>query len=127
MILSDGVDRRLEQISASLATAGAQLAAAHPGQQLARVRQEISSLGDQLQRHILHRLEREQGRLARTRAALSALSPEATLARGFSITRNGDGKVITSSLEVTVGEKLRTQLAQGEIISEVKQIKSNPE
>ena len=127
VILSDGVDRRLEQISASLATAGAQLAAAHPGQQLARVRQEISSLGDQLQRHILHRLEREQGRLARTRAALSALSPEATLARGFSITRNGDGKVITSSLEVTVGEKLRTQLAQGEIISEVKQIKSNPE
>ena len=126
-ILSDGVDRRLEQISASLATAGAQLAAAHPGQQLARVRQEISSLGDQLQRHILYRLEREQGRLARTRAALSALSPEATLARGFSITRNGEGKVITSSLEVTVGEKLRTQLAQGEIISEVKQIKSNPE
>ena len=116
-ILSESLDRRVEQISSSFAAASAQIAAAHPGQQLARVRQTLSMLGGELQSYTLHRLERDQGRIARIQAAFSALSPEATLARGFSITRNRDGKVITAANQVCVGEKISTQLAVGEIIS----------
>lgn len=125
-VLSSIMDRRMEQSTASLSTAAALLGSAHPGQQLVRNRQIMATVETQLGLQIRHRLEREIGRYARLQSALSALSPEATLARGFSITRNGDGKVITSSKEVSVGEKLLTQLAEGEIVSEVDRKKTGP-
>ncbi len=117
--LCEILERRLEQILASLATTSAQLAAAHPGQQLARARERLSALKDHLCLTTLHRLERDTGCLKRMASALSALSPEATLARGFSITRNARGKVITAADQVSTGEQLRIQLAEGEILSEV--------
>jgi len=117
--LSLCMERRMEQLTASLATAAALLASSHPGQRLASASQKLTTLRDQLERQILHRLERDQGRLSRIHSALAALSPEATLARGFSITRNAAGKVITASTQVSPGEQLRTQLAEGEILSEV--------
>ena len=44
----------------------------------------------------------------------------ATLARGFSITRTAEGKVITSASQVKSGDLILTQLAEGEIESRVK-------
>ena len=67
----------------------------------------------------MRRLERDQGRLERTQAALSALDPKATLARGFSITRDLKGRVIASASQVKPGELIRTQLAEGEVKAEV--------
>jgi exodeoxyribonuclease VII large subunit len=54
-------------------------------------------------------------------AALSALNPEATLARGFSITRNASGKVVTSAAQIKKGDRIRTQLFRGEIGSVVEE------
>ena len=118
--LSDIMERRLEQLASSLATASVRLSSAHPGRQLTQARQRLSGLGEDLQRHVQHRLERDQGRLALTQAALSALSPEATLVRGFSITRDAQGKVITSAAQVCNGDKITTRLAAGEIVAEVR-------
>ncbi len=126
-ILSDSVDRRMEQSTTRFSTAAALLGSAHPGQQLVRNRQIMATVETQLGLQTRHRLEREIGRYARIQSALAALSPEATLARGFSITRNASGKVITGADQVSIGEKIRTQLAEGEIVSGVKENKSNPE
>ena len=117
--LSTMLDRRVEQLSATLATFSAQLASVHPGQQLARVRQQLSALSDHLGTSARHRIQLDQGRLSRIQAALSALNPKATLARGFSITRTAEGKVVTSPDQVKAGDRLRTELAEGEILSEV--------
>ena len=117
--LSDLLERRLEQLSTSLATARIRFASAHPGQQLAQTRQRLSGFGGDLQSHVHHRLQQDQGRLALTQAALSALSPEATLARGFSITRDAHGKVITVANQVCPGDKITTRVAVGEIVAQV--------
>jgi exodeoxyribonuclease VII large subunit len=114
------LERRIEQTASRIATTAAQLAAAHPGQRLAATRQSLDRFWNQLERTSLHRLEREKGRWSRIEATLSALSPEATLKRGFSITRDAQGKVLTSSQQARTGDLLRTQLAEGEIQSEVK-------
>ena len=81
--------------------------------------QKFSSLREQLGTQLSRRLDRENGRVDRVSAALSALNPEATLARGFSITRNAAGKVLTSSDQVKPGDLIQTQLAQGEVGSVV--------
>lgn len=121
-ILSAILDRRMEQCTATLATAAARLAAAHPGQQLVGMKRAIESLGNQLGLQTLHRLDQDKARLSHIQATFSALSPEATLARGFSITRNAEGKVMTAAGQVKIGEQLSTQLAEGEILSEVKEL-----
>jgi exodeoxyribonuclease VII large subunit len=121
--LSSLLDRRLEQSAARIATASAQLASAHPARQIAAARQSLEAFGNEVGLKTLHRLELEEGRFARLQSALSALSPEATLKRGFSITRNADGRVLTSATQVKEGDQLRTQLAEGEIFSEVENVK----
>jgi exodeoxyribonuclease VII large subunit len=114
-ILSASIERRMEQIEASLQTAKALLASAHPGQRIAHARERIEMLGDQLGSQLAHRMERNRGRVERIRTALSALSPQATLARGFSITRDRKGRVITAAAQVKPGDLILTQLAEGEI------------
>jgi exodeoxyribonuclease VII large subunit len=119
-ILGEAIGRRLERIGASLETAAALLVSAHPGQRIAHARQRIAALGDQLGTQIVRRVERDAGRLERIRTALSALSPQATLARGFSITRDIEGHVITAASQVKPGDRILTQLAEGKIESKVK-------
>jgi len=50
-------------------------------------------------------------------ARLSAVDPERTLARGWSITRNDKGVVIRSSADLSVGDTLVTTLSDGTITS----------
>lgn len=50
-------------------------------------------------------------------ARLSAVDPERTLARGWSITRNAKGEVVRSSADVSVGDTLVTTLSDGSVTS----------
>ena len=50
-------------------------------------------------------------------ARLSAVDPERTLARGWSITRNAKGEVVRSSADVSVGDTLVTTLSSGTVTS----------
>lgn len=61
-------------------------------------------------------LQRRGARLDALAQMLDALSPQATLRRGYSITRV-DGKVVTKGDEIPAGAILTTTLADGEIIS----------
>lgn len=51
---------------------------------------------------------------------LRALNPEKVLSRGYSITRNPQGKVVSSTQDVQSGEELETKLKDGIIHSVVK-------
>ena len=57
--------------------------------------------------------------LASIEARLRALDPERTLARGWSITRTADGRVVRSPDEVAPGDALLTQVAAGTVRSTV--------
>jgi len=58
--------------------------------------------------------------LKRIEAQLRALGPHAVLERGYSITRTLDGNVLTRAKGVKTGTELETLLADGKIISVVK-------
>lgn len=62
------------------------------------------------------RLQHDQLRLRSLARSLEAVSPLATVARGYAIvTRPTDGSVVRSATEVSAGERLRAQLADGSI------------
>lgn len=102
-----------------LSTLGIQLLSSRPDQLIVAIRQQADSLSGRLEHHLQRLRERESGRLARVESTLHALSPEATLRRGFSITRDAVGTVICSASQVKKGERILTQLAEGEIGSSV--------
>ena len=55
-------------------------------------------------------------------ARLDALSPLTVLARGYSITKTDSGRALRSIADVRWGEELRTQVADGDVISVVQQV-----
>ena len=55
---------------------------------------------------------------------LNALSPLATLQRGYSISRKTDGQVLTSAEQVSIGDKVEIQLADGDLICRVEELLS---
>ena len=50
---------------------------------------------------------------------LNALSPLATLQRGYSISRKTDGEVLSSTEQVSVGDRVEIQLADGHLACRV--------
>ncbi|MDT5035587.1 MAG: exodeoxyribonuclease large subunit [Micromonosporaceae bacterium] len=76
---------------------------------------EVSSLRDRGTRTLDHRLDRAGAELAHTLARLRALSPAATLQRGYAIVQAADGAVVRSPAEVPPAGRLRIRLAGGEL------------
>jgi exodeoxyribonuclease VII large subunit len=75
---------------------------------------EIAALLQRSRRTLGHRLERAEDELGHTRARVVALSPAATLQRGYAVLQDGDGRVIRAADEVASGEELRARVAEGE-------------
>ena len=106
----------------------------HPAQRLAAHRQRLELLAHRLHgamqqglsqqprlARIEHRLRqslasqlaRKHQRLSHCQGALGALSPLATLERGYSIVRGGNGAIIRNAQQVEVGARLKLQFAAG--------------
>ncbi|UJF20066.1 exodeoxyribonuclease VII large subunit [Vibrio sp. SS-MA-C1-2] len=89
----------------------------NPQQSIQDHTKHIESLSRQLKTLISHRLEINKTNLAAQADKLNTVSPLATLARGYTITRNEQGKVINNANDVKPGEQLTTTLASGKITS----------
>ncbi|MEI6709094.1 MAG: exodeoxyribonuclease VII large subunit [Methylococcales bacterium] len=85
----------------------------------------------QRQRYLYHRLlsvieqrfKQHQQRLATASQTLHAVSPLATLNRGYALTINpNSGQIIRSSSQLKLGDIVETRLAQGSFSSEIKTI-----
>jgi exodeoxyribonuclease VII large subunit len=88
----------------------------------ARLAQWRLALGDALaglRRNASLRLKGTHGRLDGAAGRLRLLSPEQTLARGYSITTAKDGRIVRSSAGVKPGEVVRTRVADGSFTSTV--------
>ena len=64
-------------------------------------------------RACLERLAHSAQRLALAQRALDAVSPLATVKRGFAIVKRADGTVVTDAATVAVGEEIEASLARG--------------
>ncbi|MGW1163222.1 exodeoxyribonuclease VII large subunit [Streptomyces sp. NPDC002513] len=76
--------------------------------------EQIASLADRGRRTLRHLLDRADSELAHTRARVVALSPAATLQRGYAVLQKTDGHVVRSPDDVGAGEELRARVAGGE-------------
>jgi exodeoxyribonuclease VII large subunit len=80
---------------------------------------------DRLERALLERFATEQRRLDHLRQQLVAFSPEAVLARGYSITIDAEsGRVVRSTAETAVDRKLRIRLATGRLGARVEEVET---
>ena len=75
---------------------------------------EVSALTDRSRRVLRHLLDRADSELSHTRARVVALSPAATLERGYAVLQRPDGTVVRSPEDVTAAEELRARVAEGE-------------
>jgi exodeoxyribonuclease VII large subunit len=76
---------------------------------------EVTALRDRAVRSLDHRLRRADDELRHTVARLRALSPAATLQRGYAIVQRADGHVVRAAGEVKIDDVLRLRLAEGEL------------
>jgi exodeoxyribonuclease VII large subunit len=77
--------------------------------------------------HSSYRLERAALRLDSSEAVVRALDPRRVLERGYSITRDADGRVVRGSDAVRAGELLETELATGRVTSRVETVEDATE
>ena len=91
----------------------------HPAERLRRYRELLTQLSARLGFSFLQSARACEARLARLRASLDGLDPAAVLGRGYSMTYNSAGELLRDAAQARPGERLRTQLARGELDSAV--------
>jgi exodeoxyribonuclease VII large subunit len=92
----------------------------HPEALLKQRTVQVSALRQRLHSSFSHQLQQRVMRLKKAGSSLNALSPLATLDRGYSILRNRELQVIHSRHQVSAGEALTALLADGQLRLEVK-------
>lgn len=100
---------------AGLAAARSRPVLADP-QVLVRVRTEaVNALRARVRRCTGAVLDTASRDLAHTRARVVALSPQATLDRGYAVVQHADGSVVRDAADVALTESLRLRVARGEL------------
>ena len=98
----------------------------HPAQRIAASRQHIELLTHRLRQAMNKLTTRQRDRLSHCSGALSALSPLATLQRGYSIVRTANGTIVRDAMQLAAGDTLELRFAAGEASAVVKHPQSNP-
>lgn len=80
---------------------------------------EVTALRQRSRRVLGAALDRAGDNLSHTRARVTALSPAATLERGYAVLQDDDGQVVRRAGDVSAGDLLRARLAEGELAVQV--------
>ncbi|MCM2421356.1 exodeoxyribonuclease VII large subunit [Streptomyces sp. RKAG293] len=81
--------------------------------------EQVDALLDRSRRTLRHLLDRADGELEHTRARVVALSPAATLQRGYAVLQREDGSVVRGPDEVAADEELRARVSGGAFLVKV--------
>lgn len=118
--LAQAVDRRLHGHRQQLRMLTSRMLGRTPALQLSRAAADCGQLAGRLHRAMDGLLQHRYQQLAGRAGSLHALSPLATLERGYSITRRrADGMVLTDASAVAPGEEVETLLARGRLLCRV--------
>ena len=109
--LGRSVRRALDRDAQRLGRTAERLRAA-PRHALERERRRVEQTHERLRRAPALAVERKRAALEATAGKLAALSPRATLGRGYAIVRT-DSHVVVSSADVSPGTRVDVQLANG--------------
>jgi exodeoxyribonuclease VII large subunit len=92
---------------------------ADPGSMVEPRRADVLAARDRARRSLAAALDRAGDNLAHTRARVTALSPAATLQRGYAVLQTADGAVVRRPADVVEGDRLRARLAEGDLSVQV--------
>ncbi|MER6499462.1 exodeoxyribonuclease VII large subunit [Streptomyces sp. NPDC001455] len=105
----------LDREERGLAYALARPSMEHPQRMVDERESEIDALVGRSRRVLGHLLDRADSELAHTRARVVALSPAATLERGYAVLQRADGHVVRAPEDAgPAGEVLRARVSGGE-------------
>ena len=113
--LAAAFDRQLQQQRARLRHAGVVLQTGSPQRRLQALRQQLDALRARPEAALRRRLQRDALHLRGLARSLEAVSPLATIARGYSILQREDGTVIRRVDDVAPGDALQARLSDGNL------------
>jgi exodeoxyribonuclease VII large subunit len=76
---------------------------------------DVLALRTRARRTLTHRVEGAERDLEHARARVAALSPAATLQRGYAVVQRADGALVRDPAEVADGERLQVRVAGGRL------------
>ncbi len=118
--LTAAVRSTLDERAQMLAIRQAELAAYSPRAQLASGRQRLALAEARLPPLLQHLINRRSDKVTGLARALNAVSPLATLDRGYAIvTRAPDRSVVTDPAEAPMGSEIEVRLARGRLKARV--------
>ncbi len=95
----------------------------NPDTKIDRYKEQLHFLRSRLNNSIQHQLERIQKKHISLSQTLHAVSPLATLGRGYAIVSSPKSSTIISSTQnLSINDKIKIRLADGELISQVLEI-----
>jgi len=77
-------------------------------------RQELDALTDRARRRVRANVHRSGDQIQHLRSQVRALSPLATLERGYAVVQHADGRVVMDRVDVEADELLRVRVARGD-------------
>ncbi|PBS13722.1 exodeoxyribonuclease VII large subunit [Lysobacteraceae bacterium NML93-0792] len=113
--LAAAFDRQLQQQRARLRHAGVVLQTGSPQRRLQALRQQLDALRARPEAALRRHLQRDALHLRGLARSLEAVSPLATIARGYSILQREDGTVIRHVDDVAPGDALQARLSDGNL------------
>ena len=119
--LNAGAERQLQRQRSRLAG----LRLIPPQQRLAAWRAQVGALGDKLRSAEASLRTGKAARLKLAGEKLHALSPLATLERGFAIVTDSEGQVLTQAKSVRAGDQVRARLQSGAIEATVNRVEES--
>ena len=125
--LRRGLRQRLNRLEQRLHAERVRLLGIRPDQRLQLLTARHEQAARQLHLALRRQLDEHAHRIAHASQELHAVSPLATLARGYSITLHPDTpELIRSIRDVQTGDRMRTRLADGELLSVVETTETLP-
>jgi exodeoxyribonuclease VII large subunit len=106
---------RIDREMSWLAAIKSRPALANPVREIERQQELVTALTQRARRCLSASLDRASDDVSHTRARLLALSPAATLRRGYAIVQHGDSSVVRSAAEVAQDEKLVVRFADDQL------------
>ncbi len=120
--LYKSIKQSIKQKQQQLEWLAARIQQKNPSQQLAHYQHQFEQLKQRLNNSGKQQISERKQRLSQQAHQLNAVSPLATLSRGYCIvTTPQDGAVIQSSGQVSAGDKINIQLNKGRINATVEQ------
>jgi len=80
---------------------------------------ELDRLNQRLQQSMEQSLTHHRRDVAELAARLDSINPLSVLARGYSLTSNAKGGLLKDANQVSIGDQIKTRLANGDIVSVV--------